>query len=176
MNLQLNCKAVTDEILALSALRCATSAKSHRLITRDQLPGLRIIMRMVFAELMVELTGLVDTCNIDTEDPDPTLPYDDTTPLTLEVGLKNSDSFSPGIGTDCETDSSNTWWPQAPWDGRQPRAMRISHARFRTGAKQRFQPYATHSKRMPPQSPVGLPATGRQSFTDDYKCQVEPPR
>ena len=53
MNLQLNCKAVTDEILALSALRCATSAKSHRLITRDQLPGLRIIMRMVFAELMV---------------------------------------------------------------------------------------------------------------------------
>ncbi len=97
MNLQLNCKAVTDEILALSALRCATSAKSHRLITRDQLPGLRIIMRMVFAELMVELTGLVDTCNIDTEDPDPTLPYDDTTPLTLEVGLKNSDSFSPGM-------------------------------------------------------------------------------
>ncbi len=54
-------------------------------------------MRMVFAELMVELTGLVDTCNIDTEDPDPTLPYDDTTPLTLEVGLKNSDSFSPGM-------------------------------------------------------------------------------
>ena len=170
MNLQLNCKAVTDEILALSALRCATSAKSHRLITRDQLPGLRIIMRMVFAELMVELTGLVDTCNIDTEDPDPTLPYDDTTPLTLEVGLKNSDSFSPGMALTVKRQLEHM--VAAGTLG----AMRISHARFRTGAKQRFQPYATHSKRMPPQSPVGLPATGRQSFTDDYKCQVEPPR
>lgn len=96
MNLQLNCKAVTDEILALSALRCATTDSPTRLITRDRLPGLRVIMRMVFAELMVELTGLVETCNIDTDDPAPALPYDETAPLTLEVDLKNSDSFTPG--------------------------------------------------------------------------------
>lgn len=95
MNIRLNCKAVTDEILALSALR-SSAADNSRLITRDMLPGLRVLMRMVFAELMVELSGMVEACNIDTDDPDPAQPYDEASPLTLEVDLKNSDSFPPG--------------------------------------------------------------------------------
>lgn len=96
MMIKLNVKAVADEILSLSALRHVVAAGDAPLLTRDSLPGLRVIMRMVFAELMVDLSGLVLSCNLDAEDSDPTLPYDEQSPMTLEVELLGSDGFSSG--------------------------------------------------------------------------------
>ena len=51
--LTLDFKTITDEILALTALRKATAANPDEgmLVTRDQLPGLRVLARMVFAEI-----------------------------------------------------------------------------------------------------------------------------
>ena len=67
MNVNLSAKALTDEIMALTALRTVTMEKNGRngtpLLTRDHLPGLRVIMRMVFAETVIGLGSLVEGCD-----------------------------------------------------------------------------------------------------------------
>lgn len=87
MKLSLNTKSITDEMLALSALRSVTAAEpgAAPLLTRDSLPGLRVIMRMVFAEIMLDLAACLESCSIDEENPEPDEPYSDETPLRLEA-------------------------------------------------------------------------------------------
>ena len=64
--LTLDFKTITDEILALTALRKATAANPEEgmLVTRDQLPGLRVLARMVFAEILLRLGPAVETSDI----------------------------------------------------------------------------------------------------------------
>ena len=92
MNITLNAKAITDEMMALTALRNITrdnaTIPDTPLLTRDHLPGLRVVMRMVFAELMLGLGDIVETCDIDDEDQQPPLPYSDETPMRLSLTLR----------------------------------------------------------------------------------------
>ena len=93
MNVKLSAKAITDEMMALTALRNVTMENNGRngtpLLTRDHLPGLRVIMRMVFAETVIGLGSLVEGCDIDEEDPQPSLPYSDESPMQLGLALRN---------------------------------------------------------------------------------------
>lgn len=101
--IELNVKAITDEMMALSALRAATSKESdadhecHRLLTSDHLPGLRVVIRMVFAETLLALGSAVEESNIDEEDPDFTTPYSELAPLHLGLKLRNSDKWHKGL-------------------------------------------------------------------------------
>ena len=53
MTISLNAKAIFDEIFALSALLAVSNPEVKRpaLLCRDQIPGLRHLMRMAFANL-----------------------------------------------------------------------------------------------------------------------------
>lgn len=96
MNIRLNSKAVTDEILALSALHTTAGGGTTLPITRDSLPGLRVIMRMVFAEITLKLAPWMENCAIDSADADPANQYDQDAPVRLELTLKNGDRFPSG--------------------------------------------------------------------------------
>lgn len=83
-------KSITDEIMALTALRSATASHGEGepplpLLTPDQLPGLRVIMRMVFAEIVMALADLITECDLDSSDPQPDEPYSDEAPLRLAL-------------------------------------------------------------------------------------------
>ena len=78
MRIELNDSAICDEILALTALRNSgrrDNGEETALLTRDCLPGLRNMVRMMFAETVVELHGYVRECGLDDADPAPNLPY-----------------------------------------------------------------------------------------------------
>ena len=94
MNVKLSAKAITEEMRALTALRNVTMENNGRngtpLLTHDHLPGLRVIMRMVFAETVIGLGSLVEGCDIDEEDPQPSLPYSDESPMQLGLALRNA--------------------------------------------------------------------------------------
>lgn len=100
MNVKLSAKAITDEMMALTALRNVTMENNGRngtpLLTRDHLPGLRVIMRMVFAETVIGLGSLVEGCDIDEEDPQPSLPYSDESPMQLGLALRNAADMTSG--------------------------------------------------------------------------------
>lgn len=90
MTIELNDRAIYDEILALTALRASCRRNSDEesiLLTRDSLPGLRNMARMMFADTVVRLGSLVKSCNMGDTDPQPALPYsnDSTQPLSLEL-------------------------------------------------------------------------------------------
>ena len=91
MLVRLNSKAIADELMALSALRAVARGDdgSQPLLTRDSLPGLRVVMRMVFAEALLGLGDFVEDCGIDGEDPELPLPYDEGDVLLLEVSLRD---------------------------------------------------------------------------------------
>lgn len=98
MKLSLNPKSITDEMLALSALRSATTPGDPApLLTRDALPGLRVIMRMVFAEIMLELAPCLESCRIDEENPVADEPYSDSSPLRLEATFNLSATLPQGM-------------------------------------------------------------------------------
>lgn len=100
MNVILNAKAITDEMMALTALRTVTrdndGGNGSPLLTRDHLPGLRVVMRMVFAELVIGLGETVEECEIDDEDPHPALPYNDEAPLKLALRLRDAPHMTSG--------------------------------------------------------------------------------
>ncbi len=91
MTIELNDRAIYDEILALTALRASCRRDSEDegpiMLTRDSLPGLRNMARMMFAETVLCLGPLVKSCNMGDTDPSPALPYsnDTTQPLSLEL-------------------------------------------------------------------------------------------
>ncbi len=81
-------KSITDEIMALTAMRAATVPRGEGepplpLLSADQLPGLRVIMRMVFTEIVMSLADLLADCDLDSSDPAPAEPYSDKAPLRL---------------------------------------------------------------------------------------------
>jgi hypothetical protein len=96
MSIQLDTKAITDEIMALSALRNRVEP-SNEVITLDNLPGMMVLMRMVFAEVMIDLSPFVDSCNLDDADPTTAQLYDAHRSITLTVTLKGSDRISSGL-------------------------------------------------------------------------------
>lgn len=95
LHIQLNIQTITDEMMALTALR-SLSAPGDRpsapLLTRDQLPALRVVARMVFADILLTLGGAVEKSCIDGEDGGEALPYDESQPMTLEVTFRTSGS------------------------------------------------------------------------------------
>lgn len=97
MNIRLNGKTVTDEILAISALRCMTSQSGRQLITRDMLPGLRVVMRMVFAELTLRLSGWLEECATDNADTEAARPYDQGETPLMELTLKPMVNAAGGL-------------------------------------------------------------------------------
>ena len=85
--LSLSTKAITDEMMALSALRRMAGGSSRPLLTVDALPGLRVVIRRVFAETALLLGNLVKTSKIDEADKEAAKPYDDGAALTLSLTL-----------------------------------------------------------------------------------------
>ena len=78
MKIELNDTAICDEILALTALRSSSrrdNMEETAMLTRDCLPGLRNMVRMMFADTVVQLHGYVRGCGLDESDPSPSLPY-----------------------------------------------------------------------------------------------------
>jgi len=90
---------VTDEIMALTALRSVTAPGTRGeqpLLTRDELPGLRVVARMVFADIVLALGDVVEHSRIDETDGGEVLPYDDNQPVTLELTLRTRCEVAAG--------------------------------------------------------------------------------
>ena len=96
--LTLSFKTITDEILALTALRKATAANPEEgmLVTPDQLPGLRVLARMVFAEILLRLGPAVEDSDIDDADTPADHPYSAAEAPTLGVELAGASRLSNG--------------------------------------------------------------------------------
>lgn len=100
MTIELNDSAIYDEIFALTALRASCRRdrnEENMLLTRDNLPGLRNMARMMFADTVVRLGSLVKSCDMGDSDPAPALPYsnDSTQPLSLELeGVTSTGSLA----------------------------------------------------------------------------------
>lgn len=96
--LTLDFKTITDAILALTALRKATAANPDEgmLVTRDQLPGLRVLARMVFAEILLRLGPAVETSDIDDSDIPADHPYSASEAPAMRLTLAGADRLSSG--------------------------------------------------------------------------------
>lgn len=85
--ISLNIKSVTDEIFALTALRSSvTSTPTDRyppVLTRDNLPALRVMIRSAFATLVTRLLPYIPDAQVDEGNPAAPRPYDDKQPVTL---------------------------------------------------------------------------------------------
>ena len=100
LHIQLNIQTITDEMMALTALRSVTApggAASSPLLTRDQLPALRVVARMVFADILLTLGGAVEKSSIDGEDGGEALPYDESQPMALEVTFRTAAEPAAGM-------------------------------------------------------------------------------
>ncbi len=78
MEINLNSSTILDEMTAVAALRArgaAARGEARALLTRDQLPALRNILRMAFAELCLRLGETVESSDMDFDDPAPDEPY-----------------------------------------------------------------------------------------------------
>lgn len=89
--ISLNIKSVTDEIFALTALRSAVTGTPAGLLppvlTRDNLPALRILVRTAFATLVTRLMPYVADSSVDDGNPPAASPYDERQPVTLDIGF-----------------------------------------------------------------------------------------
>lgn len=89
--ISLNIKSVTDEIFALTALRgSVTTTPTDRLppvLTRDDLPALRVMIRSAFATLVTRLLPYIPDARVDEGNPVAPRPYDDQQPVTLAIDL-----------------------------------------------------------------------------------------
>lgn len=67
MTITLNPKSIFDEIFALSALQAFDMPDVERpsLLTRDQIPGLRHLLRIAFANLMIQFAESISSCRFD---------------------------------------------------------------------------------------------------------------
>ena len=100
MKIELNDKAIYDEMRALTGLRLAVRSDSAQgrclLLTADMLPGLRNMIRLMFAETVLELTPMVEGCEMDAEDTEATHPYDADSG-TLQLQLQTAEEHPSGL-------------------------------------------------------------------------------
>ena len=90
MEINLNSNTIIDELMAVSALRARSAGgrgASRSLLTADQLPALRGIVRMAFAELCMRLGSAVEASDMDFEDPRPDEPYSAASAMRLSLTL-----------------------------------------------------------------------------------------
>lgn len=87
--LQLNITSITDEILAMTALRKAVAPgeETPEILTRDRLPGLRVLVRGAFARLCVSLSPILADAATDERELRAERPYNSSEPVRLEIGL-----------------------------------------------------------------------------------------
>ncbi len=88
--ISLDIKSVTDEIFALTALRAAVTegnGETPPVLTRDNLPSLRVLVRAAFATLAASLGPLVADASVEDGNPPAPRPYDDHQPVTLDIDL-----------------------------------------------------------------------------------------
>lgn len=92
MTISLNAKAIFDEIFALSALLAVSNPEVKRpaLLCRDQIPGLRHLMRMAFANLVMQFSERVRSCRFDDAAPHDR-PYDPDIDITLLIDFDLED-------------------------------------------------------------------------------------
>lgn len=87
--ISLDIKSVTDEILALTALRGAVCGLRPDtippILTRDHLPALRVLVRASFSTLVSRLSPFVADSLIEEGNPQAERPYDDRQRVTLAV-------------------------------------------------------------------------------------------
>ena len=65
------------------------------LLCRDQVQGLRHLMRMAFANLVMLMADAVDSCRFDETTPGGDAPYDPDYPFTMEVELRDGVQPAP---------------------------------------------------------------------------------
>lgn len=97
MRIELDSKVVADEILALSALHHMTAGGDKPLLTRDSLPALRVMMRMVFAGVGVRLGSRIGSFETDEGDTDPALPFDTASGVTMALTLNEGADPPEGV-------------------------------------------------------------------------------
>lgn len=98
MKIELDSRAIYDEMLALTALRRSLHpSEEPDPLTRDHLPGLRNLMRLMFTETALQLYDLLDNCTLpDSDLPAGADPYSETTPMELSLTFADQPSFTAG--------------------------------------------------------------------------------
>lgn len=92
MEINLNSNTIIDELMAVAALRARSAegrGAARALLTPDQLPALRNIVRMAFAELCMRLGSAVDSSDMDFDDPRPDEPYSAAATLRMALTLSS---------------------------------------------------------------------------------------
>lgn len=84
----LSITSVTDEIFALTALRtvvCPDQAAPPGILTRDQLPALRIMVRQAFATMVTRLLPYITDSSVDPDNPPAQRPYNTNQPVEMAI-------------------------------------------------------------------------------------------
>lgn len=90
---------ISDEIFALSALRARQfpEVEIPRILSRDQLPALRIVIRAAFSQMVSRLIAYVSDASTDEANPPSSLPYSTKESLTLMIDFGSyTDPLSSG--------------------------------------------------------------------------------
>lgn len=86
--ISLNFKSITDEIFALTALRAAVTASEPELLppllSRDNLPALRVAVAAAFSTLVARLSLFVADATLN-DSVDEQLPYNSRSDMTLNI-------------------------------------------------------------------------------------------
>lgn len=95
---ELNFETIVNEIMALTALRKVTSAtpEAGMLVTHDQLPGLRVLGRMVFAEMVMMLGDAVAASSIDEADVAAEHPYNAEEAPRMRLTIAGAEGMDGG--------------------------------------------------------------------------------
>lgn len=101
MTITLNPRNIFDEIFAISALAAhqQPDVELPALLGRDQIPGLRHLMRMAFANLVMQFAEKISSCRFDETTPGSEAPYDPDYPILMTVEIdpaSTSDSADAG--------------------------------------------------------------------------------
>lgn len=102
MIITLNPRNIFDEIFALSAMMATqnTATEVPPLLGRDQIPGLRHLIRMAFANMVMQFAENITGCRFDEATPGAEAPYDPDYPITMTLEL--------AISEEAETDDDDS--------------------------------------------------------------------
>lgn len=100
MTITLNPRNIFDEIFAISALMAHSQPEVQlpALLGRDQIPGLRHLMRMAFANMVMQFAETISACRFDEMTPGAESPYDPDYPIlmTVELDMDSDDDDNSG--------------------------------------------------------------------------------